>query len=203
MIKYAHVCGSSPTRPCSSSTPGCSPSGCPDGADAVLITHEHADHLDLARSRGRLGARPAVWIFTNAAVVGRWATWPTSRPRSSRATTSRRPGCPSGPSAAGNADIHPTFHAYQLRSGRRLALPSGRLVDVPPGTEVDTLFVPISAPWLKASESTLSARSPRSGRSHCTITCPARLGSTSRRPARDSAARRTNAWPRGAVAFRS
>ena len=29
----------------------------------------------------------------------------------------------------------------------------GDSFDVPPGIEVDTLFVPISAPWLKASES--------------------------------------------------
>src|SRR5262252_2162975 len=40
-----------------------------DGVDAVLITHEHADHLDLGALADALGARPAVRIFTNAAVV--------------------------------------------------------------------------------------------------------------------------------------
>ena len=34
-----------------------------DGVDAVLITHEHADHLDLGALADALGARPAVRIF--------------------------------------------------------------------------------------------------------------------------------------------
>src|SRR5689334_13850408 len=39
-----------------------------DGVDAVLITHEHADHLDLDALTEALSARPAVRIVTNAAV---------------------------------------------------------------------------------------------------------------------------------------
>ena len=44
-----------------------------DGVDAVLITHEHADHLDRGALADALGARPAARIFTNAAVVGQLA----------------------------------------------------------------------------------------------------------------------------------
>src|SRR6266480_1824931 len=40
-----------------------------DGVDAVLITHEHADHLDLDALTEALAGRPAVRIFTPAEVL--------------------------------------------------------------------------------------------------------------------------------------
>src|SRR5438477_11437894 len=42
-----------------------------DGADAVLITHEHGDHLDLDALTEALAARPAVRIFTHPDVVAK------------------------------------------------------------------------------------------------------------------------------------
>src|SRR4029078_3277626 len=40
-----------------------------DGVDAVLITHEHFDHLDVDKLADALARRPAVRIFTHADVL--------------------------------------------------------------------------------------------------------------------------------------
>jgi L-ascorbate metabolism protein UlaG (beta-lactamase superfamily) len=39
------------------------------GADAVLVTHEHPDHLDADAVRGALAANPGLQLWTNAAVA--------------------------------------------------------------------------------------------------------------------------------------
>jgi L-ascorbate metabolism protein UlaG (beta-lactamase superfamily) len=41
-----------------------------DGATAVLITHEHADHFEPQRLRAALDADPALEVWTNKAVAG-------------------------------------------------------------------------------------------------------------------------------------
>ena len=40
-----------------------------DGADAVLITHEHFDHLDVDALADELGKRPSVRVYTHPAVA--------------------------------------------------------------------------------------------------------------------------------------
>jgi L-ascorbate metabolism protein UlaG (beta-lactamase superfamily) len=42
-----------------------------DGADAVLITHEHVDHFEPERLRAALDADPALEVWTNRAVARR------------------------------------------------------------------------------------------------------------------------------------
>src|SRR4051795_4866320 len=42
-----------------------------DGVDAVLITHEHFDHLDVDRLADALAKRPAVTVHAHAAVVSK------------------------------------------------------------------------------------------------------------------------------------
>ena len=41
-----------------------------NGATAVLITHEHADHLEPQRLRGALDADPALEVWTNRSAAG-------------------------------------------------------------------------------------------------------------------------------------
>src|SRR5258708_21995943 len=43
------------------------------GADAVLITHEHVDHLDGAQVTAALKTDPALELWTNASVAAQFA----------------------------------------------------------------------------------------------------------------------------------
>ena len=64
------------------------------GADAILITHEHMDHVNEAAINGALAARPDLRVYAPAALGGMFAAHArTSSPRSRRATS-----WPSGPS---------------------------------------------------------------------------------------------------------
>jgi len=126
-----------------------------DGVDAVLITHEHADHLDLGALTDALGARPEVRIFTNAAVVGQLGDLADLATTVEPGDQFEAAGLPIRAFGGWHAEIHPDIPRVPnlgfLVDGS-LYHP-GDSFDVPPGVEVDTLFVPISAPWLKASES--------------------------------------------------
>jgi len=123
--------------------------------DAVLITHEHADHLDLGALTDALGARPAVRIFTNVAVVGQLGDLADLATTVEPGKQFEAAGLPIRAFGGWHAEIHPDIPRVPnlgfLVDGS-LYHP-GDSFDVPPGVEVDTLFVPISAPWLKASES--------------------------------------------------
>jgi L-ascorbate metabolism protein UlaG (beta-lactamase superfamily) len=126
-----------------------------DGVDAVLITHEHADHLDLDALTDALGARPAVSIVTNGAVVGRLGDLADIATAVGPGDEFEAAGLAIRAFGGWHAQIHPDIASVPnlgfLVAGS-LYHP-GDSFDVPAGVEVDTLFVPISAPWLKASES--------------------------------------------------
>jgi L-ascorbate metabolism protein UlaG (beta-lactamase superfamily) len=125
-----------------------------DGVDAVLITHEHPDHLDADKLSEALAQRPAVRIFAPADVVPKLGAL-------AEVATPVNPGDEF--TAAGfavrayggwHAIIHPDLPrvpnlGYLIDGSVYHPGDSFELPDVP----VDTLFVPISAPWLKAAES--------------------------------------------------
>jgi L-ascorbate metabolism protein UlaG (beta-lactamase superfamily) len=126
-----------------------------DGVDAVLITHEHFDHLDINALADALGKRPSVTVYAHAEVL------PKLDPVADVVTT---------------VESGQSFQAAGLRvrayGGRHAVIYPGPLpvanlgflvedsvyhpgdsFDIPTDAQVDTLFVPISAPWLKLSES--------------------------------------------------
>jgi L-ascorbate metabolism protein UlaG (beta-lactamase superfamily) len=126
-----------------------------DGVDAVLITHEHFDHLNVDALADALGKRPSVTVYTHADVV------PKLDALGGAVTT-----VASGQSfeAAGfRVRAYGGLHAEIHRDVPRVAnlgflvedslYHPGDSFDVPEGAAIDTLFVPISAPWLKLSES--------------------------------------------------
>jgi L-ascorbate metabolism protein UlaG (beta-lactamase superfamily) len=126
-----------------------------DGVDAVLITHEHFDHLNVEMLTDALAGRPEVRIFTHPDVVPKLGDLGSI-------TTTVNSGDEFG--AAGfavrayggwHAVIHPDIPripnlGYAI--DETLYHP-GDSFDVPADIRVETLFVPVSAPWLKASES--------------------------------------------------
>ncbi|MBF4163887.1 MBL fold metallo-hydrolase [Nocardioides acrostichi] len=126
-----------------------------DGADAVLLTHEHPDHWTADHLR-----RADAPVFTIADVATQIAD---AAPDLLERTTTVAPG--ESLTVAGvpvevvnerHAVIHPDyprFHnsGYLLDLGGTSVFHPGDALDGP-GRPVDVLLLPVSAPWLKASE---------------------------------------------------
>ena len=124
-----------------------------DGAEAVLITHEHPDHIDVDAVKAAAAANPDLRIWAPAAVAA------TLTDLGDRVTTAE-PG--TGFTAAG-FDVqtfggqHAVIH-LQLPVVANVAYLIDDTVYHPgdsftvPTTPVQALLVPIHAPWSKISE---------------------------------------------------
>jgi L-ascorbate metabolism protein UlaG (beta-lactamase superfamily) len=124
-----------------------------DGASAVLITHEHADHFDPARTRAALDADPALQVWTNSAVAAQLAG---TGPRVHVV------GDGDALTAAGfDVQVHGEWHAIVHPELPRVAnvgfLVEGRVFHpgdafTVPDAAVPTLLLPVHAPWSKTAE---------------------------------------------------
>ncbi|MEV6345767.1 MBL fold metallo-hydrolase [Actinoplanes sp. NPDC051851] len=140
-----------------------------DGADAIVVTHEHFDHLDVAAVNEAVSRRPQIRVFAHADVLKLLEDV-------ADATTPVLPG--EGFTAAGfeisayggaHAVIHQdipriTNLAYLISDGSTNLYHPGDSFTVPEGAEVDTLFVPLNAPWMKTAEAIDFARAVKPGR---------------------------------------
>ncbi|MGB0099732.1 MAG: MBL fold metallo-hydrolase [Nocardioides sp.] len=137
-----------------------------DGADSVLITHEHFDHYlpdHLRATDARIYTIEAV-----AAKIG--ADAPDLVERVTVVAPGDRfdPGIPARAVGEKHAVIHPEFprifnSGYVLTAGEtKVYHPGDALTE--PGEQVDVLLVPSSAPWLKASEAVDFARAVKAPR---------------------------------------
>ncbi len=126
-----------------------------DGVDAVLITHEHADHLDLDALTEALAGRPAVRIFTPAEVLPKLGDLGSVTTAVGAGDDFTAAGFGVRAYGGRHAVIHPDVPSVAnlgyLVDGS--VYHPGDSFDVPAGATVDTLFVPVSAPWLKAADS--------------------------------------------------
>jgi L-ascorbate metabolism protein UlaG (beta-lactamase superfamily) len=130
-----------------------------DGVDAVLITHEHVDHLDTQALADALAARPSVAVYTHPDVVDKLGEL---------AGVAQPVVAGDEISAAGftvraygglHAIIHPDlprvanlgFH-IEGEAGSGGVYHPGDSFDVPTDADVHTLFVPVSGPWLKMAD---------------------------------------------------
>jgi L-ascorbate metabolism protein UlaG (beta-lactamase superfamily) len=124
-----------------------------EGASAVLVTHEHADHVVPDRLRAALEADPALEVWTNPSVAALFE------------------GLGSRVHAVGNGDavtaagfevqVHGEWHAVihpDLPRVRNVGfLVEGQVFHpgdafTVPGAPVPTLLLPLHAPWSKVAE---------------------------------------------------
>ncbi|MCD9140743.1 MBL fold metallo-hydrolase [Streptomyces albireticuli] len=124
------------------------------GADAVLVTHEHPDHFDLGRLRAALDADPAVELWTLRSVAEQVsAAFPGRVHTVGEGDTFTAAGF--------DVQVHGQLHAVIHPDIPRITN-VGYLVDgtvfhpgdalTLPGQPVDTLMVPVMAPWNKVGE---------------------------------------------------
>ncbi|MBT2543178.1 MBL fold metallo-hydrolase [Streptomyces sp. ISL-44] len=124
------------------------------GADALLVTHEHPDHFDEGRLRAALDANPAAALWTLRSVADRLAPAYPGRVHTV--------GHGDTFSAAGfDVQVHGELHAVIHPDIPRITN-VGYLVDgslfhpgdalTVPEAPVDTLMVPVHAPWNKVAE---------------------------------------------------
>ena len=156
-----------------------------DGATAVLITHEHADHLDV----GHLAATDAP-IWTIDAVARQIAEAdPAVAERVTVVTPGQRidVGLPVSVVGERHAVIHPDLPRFD-NSGYVVTVGGTTLFHpgdafTPPGVPVDVLLLPVNAPWSKNAEVVDYARevgAPRSVAIHDGLLNDAGLGVVNR-----------------------
>ncbi|MCU7726722.1 MBL fold metallo-hydrolase [Actinoplanes sp. KI2] len=129
-----------------------------DGADAVLITHEHPDHLDVAALTEAAGSRPGLRIFAHEQVLPKLAAFGDIATAVGPGESFAAAGFPVRAFGGRHAVIHPDIPrianlAYLIGDETTNVYHPGDSFTVPEDTVVDTLFVPLNAPWMKLMES--------------------------------------------------
>jgi L-ascorbate metabolism protein UlaG (beta-lactamase superfamily) len=124
------------------------------GADVILVTHEHPDHFDEGRLREALDARPGAELWTLAAVADQVsAAFPGRVHTVGHGDTFQAGGF--------DVEVHGELHAVIHPDIPRITnvgfvvegtvFHPGDALTVP-GRTVDTLLLPVHAPWNKSSE---------------------------------------------------
>jgi L-ascorbate metabolism protein UlaG (beta-lactamase superfamily) len=123
------------------------------GASAVLITHEHPDHLDVDAVRAAMEAQLGLELWTSSSVAGLLAGYGTRVHTVDHGDTFTAAGFDVHVYGRDHAQIHPDIPIVPntgfavdgeiFHPGDALTVPEDR---------VPTLLLPVSAPWLKTSE---------------------------------------------------
>ncbi|MFD7556037.1 MULTISPECIES: MBL fold metallo-hydrolase [unclassified Streptomyces] len=124
------------------------------GADALLVTHEHPDHFDEGRLRAALDANPAAELWTLRSVAEKIAPAYPGRVHTV--------GHGDAFTAAGfevrvHGELHAVIHPDLPRVTNVGYLVEGSLFHpgdalTVPDAPVDTLMLPVHAPWNKIAE---------------------------------------------------
>jgi L-ascorbate metabolism protein UlaG (beta-lactamase superfamily) len=129
------------------------------GADAILITHEHPDHVQREQLDAAVRSNPSVEIWTNASVAEQLAGLgvPVHAVGQGDAFTA------AGFDVQAHGELHAPIYPG-LPQVRNIGFLIGGAVFHPgdayvvPGVPVSALFLPIHAPWVKISEAVDYAR---------------------------------------------
>jgi L-ascorbate metabolism protein UlaG (beta-lactamase superfamily) len=137
------------------------------GANAVLVTHEHADHLDADKLHAALTADPALQLWSNSSVTSQFGDF----------------GSRVHAVAHGDTFDAAGFHVHVYGHDHARIVPeipvianTGFMVDgsvfhpgdsftVPEDT-VSTLLVPVSAPWLRFADAAAYIKEVRPARGY-------------------------------------
>lgn len=123
----------------------------PGNVAAVIVTHEHFDHLDHEQLAGIIDKNPEAIIVAHESVTSKIEAFQT-RPVSAGETLEIGPF-----SLAFHGGEHAVIHSSIPRI-TNLGIMINDLLYYPgdsftlPRTPVDTLALPVAAPWMKASE---------------------------------------------------
>jgi L-ascorbate metabolism protein UlaG (beta-lactamase superfamily) len=132
------------------------------GLDAVLVTHQHPDHLDPDRLPALLRANPDARLIVDSGTAGQLGgvDHETVEPGTRVTVAGARVEVLGGRHAVIHPDIPRIANNAYLVDGTHLH-PGDALDTVPDG--VDVLFLPAAAPWSKISETIdyLRAVAPR------------------------------------------
>ncbi|MDN3351580.1 MBL fold metallo-hydrolase [Actinomadura sp. DC4] len=121
------------------------------GAEAILITHEHPDHLDIDRVRRARAGDPALRILANRAVAEQFPDLGIQQVgHEDRFTVA-------GFDVQVYGDLHSVVHPDLPVVANSGFLVEGEVFHpgdsfTVPGQPVPTLLTPCDAPWLKAAE---------------------------------------------------
>ncbi|HJQ42219.1 MAG TPA: MBL fold metallo-hydrolase [Jatrophihabitantaceae bacterium] len=123
-----------------------------DGADALLITHEHPDHLDAERVTAALRANSRLRVWAPASVAGTLAEFGERITAVAAGLTFDGGGFEVRTFGGQHAVIHSSIpvvaNVGYLIDG---VFHPGDSLEVP-DADVDTLLLPIQAPWSKVAE---------------------------------------------------
>jgi L-ascorbate metabolism protein UlaG (beta-lactamase superfamily) len=139
-----------------------------DGVDAVLISHEHFDHLNVDALADALGKRPSVTVHTHPDVLPKLEAFAGAVTTVESGESFTAAGFAVRAYGGRHAEIHrdlPRVANLGFLVEESVYHP-GDSFDVPAGAVVQTLFVPISAPWLKLSEAVDFVRAVRPRRAY-------------------------------------
>lgn len=128
------------------------------GADAVLITHEHFDHLDVEALADALAGNPGLRVYAHPEVLPKLTAFADVAVGVAPGEQFSAAGFAVTAFGGEHAVIHPDIPqianlGYLIAGADDSVYHPGDSFTVPEGAVVDTLFVPLNAPWMRLAES--------------------------------------------------